>query len=411
MKTLRLHGLIIIFVLIAVASGCKKNLYNDDPNEVIVTVSAGDMGDNNKTFLVVENKRSGAISAGIHQGTNPVLRGNDIVGDLVNLHFVYVSSLEIISYFDVPVGKTVTLPNLYTSNDSVFEENRVNIGFSDLPDFDIATRSARYPGHCHTSGTLEVPCANIGGNTYPAGDNFYVCLQKGRNAGYKLVSIPAVDNYIISLSELNNNMTRYAIPKDPDHNPTIKVDAYGSDGLIGIFNLQYPDADLFPGDSVEVFVPYDLPQMRSFCTRIYNNATGQYSYYFNDHVITKYSFLDVGLSLSYTPGDFPQVATAKNDYDLVKMDMFGDDHVRWTLYAPDPQSFYTPEFPEEVLQSIKNGFHLSNLLSDAQNISFQAIDDSRFGDYGDALECFLKIRDFQNNDYGILFEGKSLYNH
>jgi len=416
MKEIWLQNLLKVFLIIIITASCNKDKINYDPNEVIVTINASNLGEGFRTFFVVENKKSNAISTELVEGENSILRGDEILGDLVNFHFVYIDNdiddfWRIKSYYDISIGKEINLPDMYGAGKSDVEVSKskgvVNISFADIPDFDIATRSAHYPGHCHTNCNLEVPCANIGGNTYSVGDNFYVCLQKGKDAGYIIVSVPEVDEYVISLGELNYDMTKYSILKNPNQEQHIKVGAYGSDGLIEIFNLRSPEVSLFPGDSIDVFVPNGLPQMKNFSTLVYNTSDDYflYSYYFSNQVTTKHSFLDVGLSLSHTSGEFPLVSAASDKYDILEL-LIQVDHNFWTIYASDGQSLYTPEFPDEVLQAISDDFQLLQLLSANSSIVVEAIDDSRFNNYDDALEYYLKIRDFEEENYSILYERK-----
>ncbi len=186
-----------------------------------------------------------------------------------------------------------------------------NLVFTDIPPFDIVTRSANNQRHCHTQNTFQVPCAQPGYDGYFSGTCFYVCLQQGGEAGYKLVDIPdeSLAEYEISLGGLNDDMSCYVISKDPLDQTDIDIMAHGSEGSIEIFALH--DQAVFPDNDVEVFVPEGLPQMSSFTTtynRIPSAERIQASIYRNGTVITDNSFLNSGLMVNHIQGSMPAIS-------------------------------------------------------------------------------------------------------
>lgn len=419
---MRFERLIMIVLIVAANTSCNKETVEYDPEEVIVTINTTVWNYQypyERVFVVVENMQSDPIFVEITKGENSIIkRGEEIAGDLINLHFVHAWSIydfsdwRIISYYDILPGKEIDLLGIYDASGmgdgkELSGKGIVNISFSDVPEFDIATRSANNNRHCHTLNTLEVPCAPIGGNSYPSGYNFYVCLQKGDNAGYKLEKIPELSDYVISLNGLNQEMEKYSIPKNPDYQKDISISTYGSDGILQIFNMYYTDESLFTGDYIDVFVPKGLPQMTRFSTEIsrINTDRIQSSYYMSDQVTTNNSFLDAGLTLSFTSGKFPVITQTSNEFDVLTTEISvkdADSWRHWTIYSPGSRNLYSPEFPSEVLQAVAGGFQVGWLLSNISRISVTATNDSRFSNYDDAVEFALKIRDFSEVHFSIL---------
>lgn len=425
MKTFRLLASLIVLVSIVATSGCKKEKVEYDPNEAIITINAIDYSSGSFTvFVVFENTLSSSSYIEIVDGENLILRGNSIKGDIINFHFVYIfsgfdNSLgEIISYYEIPIGMEINLPG-YASSKSVANESepkgQTTISFSDIPAFEVATRSALYPAHAHTSASLEVSCANIGGNTFNPGDDFYVCLQNGISAGYKLVSIPQVTDYTISLGELNSDMTKYSYLKSPTNNLDIAANAYNIEGEnpIRIYSLDPPYGDLFAGDSINLFVPNGLAQMKKFYTSFTNyDETGLYhsSKYYSNQISKNYSFLNTGLITSHTFGEFPVVTTSNNNYDYIEI-RFSFGPVSWTIFAPDGNGLYTPEFPEEVKQVLSADYQLSEFLTKYTVLNVTVTDDSRIIGYEEAYRHHLGIQDYYQEYYNIRSEGRGIFNY
>lgn len=406
----------ITAVAVIFALSCTKDDHGIqyDPEEVVVKITITGHSFYPTAYVVLENKETDPVFQKLETGNSyTIKRGDSIRGETINLHFVY--SLfddvgNVSSYFSIAPGKEIHMTagtgnHPKTCDGAEKSENNVvvEISFTDIPDFDIATRTAMYAGHCHTLSTLEVPCANIGGDKIPVGSPFYVCLQNGDNASYKLITMPNVSDYEISLAELNSNMVKYAIPKNPDFPKLIKVDAFGEAGRIGIFSLRTSDNNLFTGNTIDVFVPTGLPEMTTFNTTLShygeNNSLKSSSYRNRAYVVTDYSFPDAELSLTpdRNPGDFPEITVSGNGYNYVSLRLLpsGEFSFHWDMNAPSFDDFYAVTFPAEVLKAMPG--YYQNFFSHELYIGAEVHYDSRFTDYNDAVNLLMNISDMETN--------------
>ena len=382
--------------------GC-ENRVEYDPEEILVTIDTGNWLTGTQGFVIIENRESGAIFSELTKGQECILkRGEKIKGDHYNLHLLNiiktpddeVISWKLYSFLEVLPGQDVDLYYVFNPGTTILEKvNWVgNIIFTEVPSFDIVTRSANNPRHCHTLNTLVVPCALPGNDMYFSGNYFYTCLQQGDDAGYKLVYIPdeSFDEYEISLSDLNDDMTMHLITADPSQ-VYIDIMAYGSSGSLEIFALH--DETVFPDDNIKVFVPDGIPQMTSFSTTYNKPAVsghGQTSIYRNSTVTTDFSFLEAGLKLNHISGSMPSIIHNNTGFSQLNTNLIFTGHIgSWSIVHPNASSLYRPELPAEVLGAISSGFILEDQLSNVINVSVTAIDDSRCQDYYDAIDLTL----------------------
>jgi hypothetical protein len=402
----------LAILTIALAFSCKKedNTPQYNPDDVVVTLKVSTQF-YEKAYLVLENANTSPVYQEIVKGeTHLIKRGDSIMGETINLHFVFIDVWaegigEISSYFEVPLGKEIQIAS-GTGNHPKVTQNQtdekiadVNISFSDVPEFDIATRSAWYPLHCHTFSTLEIPCPN----TYPPGNNFYVCLQKGDKASYKLVNIPEGSDYVISLNDLNDDMTKYSIPKNPAYMKSIKVKAYGSGGLLGIFSNYPEDESLFQGNTIDIFTPNGIPEMTTFSTIIsvyeeqYKTRRSIYSP--RNYVVTDYTLLDVDISINCNPGQLPSFSTSGSEYHYISVVLDLEDYsfCKWRIIAPRPSSIYAPELPLEVLDAMPT--HLANFFSNSFFVNVTAVYDTRYENYNNAIDHILNIISMDEEEY------------
>ncbi|MBN1145009.1 MAG: hypothetical protein JXA72_11335 [Bacteroidales bacterium] len=390
-----------------------------DPEETVVTIDASECSNlfSYQVFMVAENKDSNPLHVEIIEGETLVIkRGKEIKGDLVNLHFFFFSNINqeiwnITSYYDVLQGKEINFKDFYLSiyggeTTSSFS-GLANISFSDIPDFDVASRTYMMPAHAHTYSSLEYPCSP----SFETGKSFYVCLQKGSTAGYKLVTVPEVSKFTVSLDGLNTAMTKYSFQKDPGYPKFISIKAYGSEGCFEIFNLDYPDELIFTGDYVDVFVPDGLPQMLNFRSEIhaYKNEGIQCSIYYDTVIVTDCSFLNADLSLSHTAGQMPIVNTQDEAFDAYQIKIVFNSHNNWIVFGPPGLNLTMPEFPAELLNKIAENLAVTDMLSDVYLIDADAMDDSRIADYNEAIEYYLlKSASFDEDKYYFMTDGKRL---
>jgi len=395
------NRILLTLIIFIIAIGCELNKTEYDPEEVIFSINHAIVEDHYTVFLVIENESSEMLAVELVSGKNILERGDKIVGDKINLHFVYTDefSWKINSYYQVAVGKNMDQLDMVGGGSSdTYNNYRVNISFSDIPEFDVATRSAHYPLHCHTSDSLEVPCANIGGNTYYAGENFYVCLQTSSEAGYVLTKVPEVENYTISLGELNTDMTKYTVLNTTNYSMSVGVRAFGSDGGIEIYNMGLPREKGVP---VDVFVPNSLPQMKTFSTTIdffnEDNRIEWSSAYVSDVIEINPSHLDVGLEITHSSGNLPLISTINNEFDYLCLDIRQESNF-WTIYSANGKDIYLPEFPDEMYHNNGGSLKIQEALTDFSYVNATAFQDSRFSNYEDAVDYYLKIRTFESEN-------------
>lgn len=393
-KSFRYLGVFLILTL-TIFLGCEKEP-EFDPEEVLVTIDAtGWANGGYDLYLIVENQLSAAKYYTIVPGEKlTVKRGSSIKGESITAHFVSIHEFfpwKISSYYEMPPGLEIPLNTSVTNapEGTNLMGGTANITFSDVPDFDIVTRSAHIPTHSHTLNTLEVPCAAAGGNTFPHNSKFYVSLINDGLAGYKLITIPEVSDFVISLADMNTSMTKYSIPKDPVKQPSISVTSGGNQ----IFNLS---TDLFAGDNIDVFVPSDLGEMSTYTTtfRTFEGTVDYMSTYVNQpNVPAVYDFLDDGFSVTKSPGSMPEITTSGESGDLLYMNIYDENNFQWMVFSPDGDALYVPQFPTEILDMFPAGFTLAGLLTDFSIIYVNISDDDRIDNYTESLKYRLNISD------------------
>ena len=404
-KPFRYLGILMILTL-TIFSGCEKEP-QFDPEEVLVTIDAtGWANGGYDLYLIVENQLSAAKYYTIVPGEKlTVKRGSSIKGEKVTAHFVSLMTgitdiWKITSYYDLPLGLEIPLTTAVTNAQEAKSGSNAgiaNITFSDVPAFDIVTRSAKIPTHSHTLNTLEVPCAATGGNTFPHNSKFYVSLIKDGLAGYKLITIPEVSDFVISLADINTSMTKYSIPKDPGTQPSITVSGGGNQ----IFNLQ---TDLFGGNDIDVFVPSGLSEMSNFTTTFRKNE-GEFDYvsiYGNQtNVPSSYNFLDNAFSFTKSPGLMPEVTVNETLGDMLYLNIYDETINQWMVFAPDGKSLYVPEFPADIIDKFADGFSLAGLLTDYRVIYVNLSDDDRIDNYSESLKYRFSIADLPLTPYKL----------
>ncbi|MFN3557079.1 MAG: hypothetical protein ACK4VN_14060 [Bacteroidales bacterium] len=397
--------ILLLFVAVSCQKEDSKPKY--DPEELIISIKMSESEFFDRAFLVLENSETMPVYIELMKGENyAVRRGDSIKGEDINLHFVYKSFGDLgnlRSYYAVHPGKTITVspgmgnhPKTTHPTETASGNLVVDISFADVPDFTIATRNAMHSLHCHTSNTLEVPCANIGGNRMPVGAPFFVCLQNGTSAGYKFLLMPSETEYTLSLSQLNPNMIHHAIPKDPEHNISVRVIADGSAGSIAIYNLSHYDNDLFEGNFIDVFTPEQMDEMSSFSTifRRYENRLHRYSAYFNySQVVTNYHFPETSFAITRSMGQIPEITITGTDHDYIRIEMAGlNDHdsFYWDIVTPDPTNLRKFSFPPQVLEVLPAIY--TDFFSHELGIRVSVHADSRLNSYDDVVNSYFSIQ-------------------
>ncbi|NQU87367.1 MAG: hypothetical protein HQ541_16560 [Mariniphaga sp.] len=411
---------LIIIPLFIIVISCEK----DDPQTLyekvlIVETRSVNETESQRFFVLIENNESSPVFKEIpNYSEYTFIRNGLIKGDKVNIHLISLNTFSdqhyfnINSYSSVPVGKTVLFGRDNILNDKS-ASSRVDLEFTNIPDFDIATRSAHLQIHCHTQTTfVDVPCEPIGGNTFPVNETFYACLQKGDVAGFKLQKITTTeDSYTISLDSLNNNMDYYELPKEVENHDLTKISVRAFDPVIGtieIFNLS--DISIFPSAKIDFFVPAVNLSISNYIidyTTLINNKFYK-NVFSTETIISTPTLIDAELqSGSEINHQLDFTVSGNLDFLTVRLNNLGSN---WLMHGIDPGEMYIPEFPEDLIAITgEPGF-----LEDVETASIQLYDYSELNGYNNALEKILddskKLMDSTNQSYTTLYQNVT-YNH
>jgi hypothetical protein len=102
--------------------------------------------------------------------------------------------------------------------------------------------------------------------------------------------------------------------------------------------------------------------------------------------------------LSHSQGNFPEVSVLSNDYDMLRLEMsIMEKWCYWNLYSANPQSFYSTQFPDELIGLLP--LTINDFLEQADYFVIEAIQDSRFDGYIEAIDHHLKINTSEDQNY------------
>ncbi len=352
--------LVCVVFMYFIFSACEKK-EEEYVNESILTIHTNDnvaFQDVQRCFVLIENSNSIPVFKELSNSSDyEFFRNDSIKSDVFNIHVIDLqvyegeSTFSIESYSSIPVGKHLVLGVVYGPSPQV-SSSSVHYKFIDIPDFDVVSRTAQFQRHSHTVGSLEdVRCEPTEEwQTFPVGEMFYACFQKGEDAGFILQEITDTDPNVISFDSLNYNMVHYELPKKVGNADLTYMSIRVLDanyGFIRIFYLQPSEIPIFSSGKVDLFVPGEGLDIVEYSTSFgYSENSNHYNnYYLDENVITSTSFINaevnglvINRQLNFsTSGEFDYVSVGLSIPDC-----------RWSFYGTDSKDLYIPEFPEEL---------------------------------------------------------------
>lgn len=397
---------LLLFLLISYTS-CNKiinpELDPNDPNYLAFNLLVDiNLRPEAKYYLVIENELTQPIYFQMSSYFGyAITRGTWLIGNKFNLHFIKMDEFvegttEIKSFFEVPIGIKIDIrdDNYKTANAS---KSIINLNFTNIPDFDIVTRTAKNQEQSFTQNTFSTPVTTpeLGGETFEIAQLFYACFQKGNTASYKIERMPTINSdYTIDFSDLNADMTNYTFAKDIAGASIVHADVDGYANIsmnsapIKIFNLD--NFNIFPNSTFEIFVPNNLASIRFFIQNyIFKKSETKYSNWsFSYELSNSQDLIDMGLSTTSRIGQLPLIKTASDNYDEVQL-VIESENFKWTMHAPKPSSFYIPSIPLEVYSNLPDGMNLLELYSIQEKGTVKLIDYSDLEGYFETIPLFL----------------------
>lgn len=400
-------GFGLLFLLSLVS--CNPKLKNDPEDTLFILNVDISLRPEAKFYLVYENAESVVQS---FQMSNFYIilkkRGDLVKGNTINLHFVLLNELEdnqveIKSFYEVPLGKEIIITDDNLKNATALSST-VNLSFSNMPSFDIVSRTALNSGNAFTLNTFETPVttAAAGGETFAATELFYACFQTGSTAAYKLERIPAQTSYTVNFGTLNSNVLKYSLPKIVDGVNMVHADvqAYDNPSLYGkyveLYNLN--DFSLFPSTTFDVFIPSGERQLGYFVQnyRFETTAGTRYSSWnYSTSIDENIALLNGNLQVSEQTGAFPTITSSPEAYDIAQIN-FSDHNFSWTLYGPNTSGFYFPEIPAGILSEFSTASSFAQQMLEIDGGDIILTDYSHLQKYEDVLDIY-----FQQSDQSL----------
>lgn len=390
---------LIIVLQIFIASCNKTKQYN--PADLLFNLYVDiNLRPEAKYILILENPESKpqkiTLSGSFYQ---EILRGEDIISGAVNLHFILINEtkdgeLSMNSFYDVPFGKTIRISeNNLKSQEAT--QSSVNLSFTNIPDYDIVSRTAKTQDQGFTLNTFETPIttAAMGGETFESIQQFYACFQNGADASYKIERLPNQENYTIDFTDLNTNMVKYTFPKNIN-DATIKqanVQAWDNAILFGspveIYNLT--DFSIFPTTSFAIFTPtferYFSYYIQELKYEKNNQTFSNWSY--SSTLQDEINLLDAGLSINPQPGQIPSIESISTEYSIAEL-TFETDNFSWTIHSPKTDNIYIPEIPLDVFDDLSNANNFLEMFLKIDEGKIKLIDYYPYTEYAEALGVY-----------------------
>ena len=383
----------LLFISV-VLSGCGKEQWNRK-HEIVLTIQTRsvDATGNDRFFVLIENPKSKPVFRELQNYTlTEITRDDSVKGNEINIHLISLNTfggqhyLNINSYAGVPIGRSILL-----GKENILQEKSgsvVKLEFANVPDFDVVTRSAHLQQLCYTQTDLiNVPDADIGGNTFPANQTFYACLEKNGKAGFITEKVDLTHpSFLIPLDSLNYHMILYSLPKTIDNIPLENISVTANIyqiGALAIYNLS--DFSIFPGQKVDLFVPDSAFYIYNFnmTFQAQNNTNAFESTYLTDTIITHPAFINATLKAGPEINRNLDFSTSGN-FDFVKIRMSGAGST-WILYGNDSQSMYVPDLPSDLTDIIG----LPDFMDQADTSTLGLYDYSEVDGYQEALDYLL----------------------
>ena len=404
MKNLTLFS--FLFLMLTTISSCKKIDRTIDPSDpeysVMNLLVDINLRPEAKYFLLLENPESTPIIFTLSNYFGYGLtRGTTIKGNTINMHFILIDELtdntvDIKSFFEVPVGRDILITNS-NFKQAKAQNATVNLSFVNIPNFDIISRTAKYPEQGFTQTSFETPATTpeLGGETYENFKLFYACFQTGGAASYKLDRIPlGTSNYTINFSNLNSNVVKHTYPKTINEATVTHADVQAWNNPFfhldhtEIFNLD--NFDIFPSSSFDIFTPtFEIEFLYFIQNFTYKSASHIYnSWSFSSEFKNEINFINGGLKTTSRVGQLPVIEALSDAYDVAEI-VFENDGFSWTLYSPNTISFYIPEIPQEISNSFPEAKSFQQIILNQEGGLVKLIDYSTFKSYEEVLDLHL----------------------
>lgn len=402
-----LYSLLFLFMATVLFSSCRKiidpSLDPENPDFLAIDLLVDiNLRPEAKYFLVLENKETPAVYYDIPQYFGyAVTRGTWLRGNTFNLHFIKIDelvdgTLEIKSFFDVPVGVKIDIRDNNLKKASASKSN-FNLSFTNIPDFDIVTRSAKNQEQSFTLDVFSTPATTpeLGGETFGEQQLFYACFQKGNTAAYMLERMPiGISDYTVDFSNLSTDLAKYSFSKNKAGATIVHADVQAwnnrllKNQYVEIFNLN--NFDLYPASTFDIFVPKYLIDMRFFIQN-YGYEKSESKYYnwaFSGDLMNSLDLLDLGLTATSRIGRLPLIETTNENYDEAQI-IFESENFKWTMHGPSASSFYIPNIPKEVYDNFPEPMNLQQLFLSQEKGIVKLIDYSDFDEYNQTLPLYL----------------------
>lgn len=400
-----LYSLLFLFMATVLFSSCRKdeNDFKESPDDIILIINAEiDLRPGLRCYLVIENSESQARYQTVsHQLSSILQRKKQFVGNTINFHTIFVdeldgNSVDMQSYFDIPIGREIIINNDYLKENKIVNSN-VNLSFANIPDFDLVSRTAKYPEQGYTLTSFETPAttAALGGETYVGGNFFYSCFQSGSTASYILDFIPNnTNNYTINFDNLSPNVIKYTFPKNINDKYIVHADfiAYNNPLLLAgvqIFNLD--DFSIYPTSTFDIFAPSNKRELGYYSQYfIYQDSEFIYSNWAYERDIINMTFLEAGLKTTSQIGQLPIIEFTTDLFDEIEIEITSDNF-SWSLHGPEISSFYIPNLPVEVSTNFPESNTLEQLFLNQEGGVVKLIDYTPLVGYEEILDLNLGI--------------------
>jgi len=348
--------ILITSVILFVSISCDKDdVVKEDPNDILLEINVGNeiLYEDCKEYVVLTNDYSDTKYIEIKNETNYILtREDDFRGDNVHIHVIsyepVLNKWYIDSYLNIEKGRTLKLGSF--SEDKKSTRGYVYLKFTDIPAYDIVTRSAMHPLHAHTQTSFDVPCS-VSDLYQSDGDNFkfYVCLQNETAGKYLIEDIPldATGDYTISLNDLNTNMSKYSFPKINDDKTLNHLQINATDAnedIVQIYN--YWDSDIF-NNNIIAFIP--TSEFVSYSTTIdyYDDALMYYeSNTISGAIPTNFTKPDASLNVTTDESGFPQINIEGNYNFIEYTTSFSSGS--WKCFTDSKNDIQLPVLPDDI---------------------------------------------------------------
>ena len=346
---MKIKILIYVTLLFIISSSCEEaEIYEGDPNDLLIEVNTTfTVIPETRKFLVISNDKSNSKFIELENDNKyRINRGNDFSGDKIHLHIIeYWENLEyweISSYYEIGLGLKLNLGTDKKIGNSKFA---VNLKFKDVPGFEIITRSAMHPGHCHTQTTLDVACSPLNEfGPYNDENRFYACFQNNVGGKYLLKEIPndATGEFLISFSDLNEDMVKYEFLKSYNNKSLDWIQIFS--GNLELYSLE--NMDIFSGKII-AYIP-NLSEFDKFTTYANFDMDEEYSFSFENigDVPGDFNFINSDLNVSTNGTSLPSIDNVEGIYDFIHGSIrFDNGH--WELYSYNKEIPF-PKLPSEV---------------------------------------------------------------